>query len=89
MLVRSFRKPEGAKPDETSLSVRETEILAQLAEGLSNKEIAAKLCISVSTVRTHLLHIYEKLHVRGRVEAASKFLRSRPADTSEQGNFRS
>lgn len=84
MLVRSFREPTSAKATETSLSTREKEILAQLAEGLANKEIAAKLSISVSTVRSHLLHIYEKLHVRGRTEATAKFLRSRPADSPAQ-----
>ena len=84
MLVRSFREPTIAKTPDTSLSMRETEILAQLAEGLSNKEIAFRLSISVSTVRTHLLHIYDKLHVRGRTEATAKFLRSRPADSPAQ-----
>ena len=84
MLVRSFREPTSAKVPETALSTRETEILAQLAEGLANKEIASKLSISVSTVRSHLLHIYEKLHVRGRTEATAKFLRSRPADSPAQ-----
>ena len=84
MLVRSFREPTSAKTPDTSLSMRETEILAQLAEGLSNKEIAFRLSISVSTVRTHLLHIYDKLHVRGRTEATAKFLRSRPADSPAQ-----
>ena len=84
MLVRSFREPTNAKATETILSTREKEILAQLAEGLANKEIAAKLSISVSTVRSHLLHIYEKLHVRSRTEAAAKFLRSRPADSPAQ-----
>jgi len=84
LLVRSFREPARNKAEETSLSSRETEILAQLAEGLSNKEIAVRLSISVSTVRTHLLHIYEKLHVRGRTEAAAKFLRARPAESPAQ-----
>jgi DNA-binding NarL/FixJ family response regulator len=81
MLVRSFREPTHPKTEETNLSARENEILAQLAEGLTNKEIAAKLFIGVSTVRTHLLHIYEKLHVRSRTEAAAKFFRSRPANS--------
>ena len=84
LLVRSFRGQASAKADDASLSAREKEILAQLSEGLSNKEIATRLCISVSTVRSHLLHIYEKLHVRGRTEAAAKFLRSRPADSPAQ-----
>jgi DNA-binding NarL/FixJ family response regulator len=84
LLVRSFREPAQNQAKETELSARETEILAQLAEGLSNKEIASRVCISVNTVRSHLLHIYEKLHVRGRTEAAAKFLRSRPADSPAQ-----
>jgi len=84
LLVRSFREPAQNQAQETELSARETEILAQLAEGLSNKEIAARVCISVNTVRSHLLHIYEKLHVRGRTEATAKFLRSRPADSPAQ-----
>jgi DNA-binding NarL/FixJ family response regulator len=79
MLVRSFREPSGFKADEGNLSPREMEILALLAEGLSNKEIATRLFVGVSTVRTHLLHIYEKLHVRGRTEAAAKYLQSRPS----------
>ena len=60
------------------LSAREMEILALVAEGCPNKEIAARLFISNGTVRTHLMHIYEKLHVRCRTEAAAKYLRSNP-----------
>lgn len=78
MVVRSFLE-ESAEGDETSqLSTRELEILALLAEGLSNKEIGSRLNISFSTVRTHLMHIYEKLHVHCRTEAAAKYLRSIP-----------
>ena len=76
LVVRSFQSPL-AEPQQTAvLSPREQEILALLADGLSNKEIAAKLFISFFTVRAHLMHIYEKLHVRSRTEAAAKFLRS-------------
>jgi len=64
-------------PSETEqLSAREMEILALLAEGLSNKEIGARLHISFATVRTHLMHIYDKLHVRCRTEAAARYLRT-------------
>ncbi|HYG22568.1 MAG TPA: response regulator transcription factor [Verrucomicrobiae bacterium] len=80
MVVRSFiDDPEEASPT-AQLSARETEILALLAEGLSNKEIGSRLNISFGTVRTHLMHIYEKLHVRCRTEAAAKFFRSNPGD---------
>jgi DNA-binding NarL/FixJ family response regulator len=44
-----------------SLSTREREVLQLVAEGRSNKEIAALLCISPSTVETHRAHIMEKL----------------------------
>ena len=71
-----------AKPDSkvpSLLSVRETQILALLAEGLPNKQISDRLSISPSTVRTHLMHIYKKLDVHCRTEAAAKYLRSTPA----------
>jgi DNA-binding NarL/FixJ family response regulator len=80
MVVRSFMQPPGvADPAGTDqLSAREMEILALVAEGCPNKEIASRLFISNATVRTHLMHIYEKLHVRCRTEAAAKYLRSNP-----------
>jgi DNA-binding NarL/FixJ family response regulator len=82
MVVRSFLEPlAAAASDTTPLSAREMEILAHVAEGLSNKEIGARLHISFTTVRTHLMHIYEKLHVRCRTEAAAKYLRANPAGT--------
>lgn len=57
------------------LSNRENEILQQLALGLLYKEIAANLFISAETVRKHVYHIYEKLHVGNRVEAINKYFR--------------
>jgi DNA-binding NarL/FixJ family response regulator len=55
------------------LSSREKEILELLSKGLVYKEIAAQLFISAETVRKHVYHIYEKLHVNNRVEAVNKF----------------
>jgi DNA-binding NarL/FixJ family response regulator len=55
------------------ISLRENEILQLLANGLLYKEIAAHLEISQETVRKHVYHIYEKLHVNNRVEAINKF----------------
>lgn len=49
-----------------SLSVREQDVLKEVARGRSNGEIAQHLHISVDTVRTHLKHIYEKLHIESR-----------------------
>jgi DNA-binding NarL/FixJ family response regulator len=58
-----------------SLSKREMEILEMLAKGMIYKEISVELCISPETVRKHVYHIYEKLHVNNRVEAINKFFR--------------
>jgi len=55
------------------LSRREKEILEWLAQGKIYKEIGAELTISPETVRKHVYHIYEKLHVNNRVEAVNKF----------------
>jgi DNA-binding NarL/FixJ family response regulator len=55
------------------LTNRENEILEQLSKGLMYKEIAAQLFLSAETVRKHVYHIYEKLHVNNRVEAVNKF----------------
>ena len=55
------------------LSNREKEILEYLAKGLLYKEIAAELFISQETVRKHVCHIYEKLHVHNKVEAINKY----------------
>jgi DNA-binding NarL/FixJ family response regulator len=55
------------------LSNREREILEQLSKGLMYKEIAAELFISPETVRKHVYHIYEKLHVSNRIEAVNKY----------------
>ena len=55
------------------LSNREKEILEWLAKGMLYKEIAAQLFISPETVRKHVYHIYEKLHVNNRIEAVNKY----------------
>lgn len=55
------------------LSKRENEILEMLSTGLLTKEISDKLAISVETVRKHVYHIYEKLHVSNRIEAVNKY----------------
>ncbi|HTV63029.1 MAG TPA: response regulator transcription factor [Verrucomicrobiae bacterium] len=72
MVVETFQKP--AAESLVELSQRETEILALVAKGLTNKEIAPKLDIGYDTVRAHLRRIYEKLHVRCRAEAVTKYL---------------
>ncbi|WP_181775634.1 response regulator [Amycolatopsis pittospori] len=54
-----------------ALSARETEIVELLAEGLINRQIAARLFISEATVKTHLVHIYDKLGVDSRAAAVA------------------
>jgi len=79
-VVFSFRSPAaGASPADTAaLTDREAQLLTYLSQGFANKEIADKLNISVPTVRTHLRHIYEKLHVRSRGEAIVKAIGTTP-----------
>jgi DNA-binding NarL/FixJ family response regulator len=73
-VVESFRHNVGDSSEASSLSRRETEVLRSLSTGSSNKEIADALRITVETVRWHLKQIYQKLHVRGRTEAAVKYM---------------
>ena len=54
------------------LSEREMEVLQQLSEGLMYKEIGEKLFISYETVKQHIKHIYQKLHVQNKIEALNK-----------------
>lgn len=51
------------------LSEREIDVLKEITSGASNKEIAERLCISLSTVKTHIINIYSKLQVNNRVAA--------------------
>lgn len=51
-----------------SISARETEVLGSLQDGLTNQEIADRLFVSITTVKSHLSHLYEKTGTRNRVE---------------------
>jgi len=75
-VVESFRTPvPAAVSADIQLTTREEEVLKLLASGHSNKAIASALFVSGETVRFHLKHIYEKLHVRSRTEAVIKYLK--------------
>jgi len=74
MVVNSFHRMGMSHDEKENLTKRETEILTLLSKGYKYKEIADNLFISVETVRSHLRHIYEKLHVRSRTEATVKYL---------------
>ena len=56
------------------LSPREREVLVLLAEGRSNREIAATMAVTVATVKTHLVHVYAKLGAGNRNEALGRAL---------------
>jgi ATP/maltotriose-dependent transcriptional regulator MalT len=58
--------------EQFSLSEREIDVLLLISQGLKNEEIAEKLFLSVSTVKTHTRNIFQKLDVRNRIEAARK-----------------
>ncbi len=64
-----------AAAEEPVLSPREFEVLAKLARGLPNAEIAAELVVSENTIRFHLKNIYEKLGVTNRTEAVAWYFR--------------
>ncbi len=78
-LVRSFKSAQLPEQEEKSpaleaagLTARELEVLDQLAEGYLYKEIAHHLGIGIDTVKRHITHIYQKLHVQNRTEALNK-----------------
>lgn len=60
------------KAEKSLLSSRETEVLIELAQGKTNQQIAEDLCISLSTVKTHLISVYGKLGVSSRLAATSE-----------------
>lgn len=79
-LIAEFRSRPRAVTEEvlkaeTHLTRREQAVLVRLAQGMTNREIAIALGIAETTVKTHLRHVLEKLHVRNRLEAASIALR--------------
>ncbi len=82
-VVNAFRENPGFADNEVTLSKRENEILDLLGKGYGNKEVAEKLFLSVHTIRTHIYNIYEKLHVRNRIEALNKTGRTLEAKASK------
>ena len=70
--VLNYFSTQKAIQKEYDLTDKEKEVLKHLTMGLSYKLIAAKMDISIETVRTHLKHIYAKLHVNSSTQAVSK-----------------
>ena len=73
--VKFSRTPEASKA--TNLTLREKEILKYYAEGLSNEEIAEKLHISISTVKTHKNNIMQKYNFKSNVDMIKFALRNK------------
>ena len=76
-IIGHVRKQPKVKTTDYQLTEREKEILDSLASGNSFKLIANELNISLDTVRTHIKHIYDKLHVRSQIEAVCKAYREK------------
>lgn len=64
------RSMSNGRPDPSELSIRETEVIRLIAEGLSNKEISARLNLSEKTIKNHVSRIFSKLNIYARTQAA-------------------
>lgn len=73
-VINHFHQISKPATEVSQLTSREQEILKLLAKGYLYKEIADQLSISMSTVRTHVSAVYDKLHVHSRTEAAMKLV---------------
>ncbi|KUM31754.1 LuxR family transcriptional regulator [Arthrobacter sp. EpRS66] len=68
----TLRVVEGMRRPKVELTARERDVLAQLATGAANKQIAKTLFVSEATVKTHLVHIFDKLQATTRTDALNK-----------------
>ncbi|HEY4337908.1 MAG TPA: response regulator transcription factor [Puia sp.] len=73
-VIQSFQAVPPTIVEDYRLTVRENEILYSLVDGLSYKKIADKYCVSISTIRTHICNIYNKLHVNSKAAAVARVL---------------
>jgi DNA-binding NarL/FixJ family response regulator len=77
LVVKSFHHQAALRAETDALTTREIEVLQGLSRGQPYKQIANELGISLSTVRTYIQRIYEKLHVHSQTEAVMKFAQNR------------
>jgi DNA-binding NarL/FixJ family response regulator len=75
-VVASFQQSGQVRDEKTNLSPREQMVLESMARGLTYKQSADQLGISIDTIRTYVRRIYEKLHVQSRAEAVAKYLQN-------------
>lgn len=71
-LVGQLEPVAAPESENDLLTYREREVLALLAGGATNREIASTLSVTIATVKSHLVHVYAKLEVRNRQEALSR-----------------
>jgi DNA-binding NarL/FixJ family response regulator len=74
-VVAYFNEMGATKSDTSALSPRELQVLELLAKGVAYKNIADQLSLGIETIRMNVKHIYTKLHVHSRGEAAAKYLK--------------
>lgn len=79
-VIGQFRGQATSAAEVEHLTNREKEVLEFVMHGLGNKAIADRLGVTVAAVKWHLQHIYEKLHVHSRTEAALKFRQGQPSE---------
>jgi DNA-binding NarL/FixJ family response regulator len=72
-VIGQFQHQTATAAQMETLSAREKEVLELVMHGLGNKAIADRMGVTVAAIKWHLQHIYEKLHVHSRTEAALKF----------------
>jgi DNA-binding NarL/FixJ family response regulator len=76
-VIKAFQSQPSNTINDYQLTAREKEILYSLVDGLSYKKIAEKYFVSISTIRTHISNIYQKLHVNSKSQAVAKVLQNR------------
>ena len=74
--VTSPGRSAGCEQERARLTNREIDVLGEVAQGLSNKQIAGRLRLSENTVRNHLAHIFGKLEACNRTQAVMTAMRS-------------
>lgn len=75
-VINLFKEYVPNNSNDHNLTKRELEVLKLIVEGFDNYEIAEKLIISFQTVRNHIRHIYEKLHVHSKSQAVAKAIKN-------------
>ena len=76
-VVASFQRNKPREGEQPHFTSREQMVLDCFAKGLTYKQTAEHLSISIDTIRTYVRRIYEKLHVQSATEAVAKYMRHR------------